>query len=677
MSRRRVVYLPLLFAAWIAASELSAADETNQVGKILAEPILDPGIPLAEVRAFARKRIPAMPEVKSAEQWNQVAEQIRSEMLDKIVFRGQAAAWRDADLKIEWLETIEGGSGYKIRKLRYEALPGLWIPALLYMPDGLTGPAPVVMNVNGHDSTGKAADYKQLRCINQAKRGMIALNPEWLGMGQLSGELYSHYRMNQLDLCGASGLAPFYLAMERGLDVLLSLEHADPKRVAVAGLSGGGWQTIYISSLDPRVTLANPVAGYSSFLTRIDEIADLGDSEQTPTDMATIADYTHLTALRAPRPTLLTYNASDQCCFVANGALPPLLKAVEPIYLLLGHRSNLRTHVNYLPGNHNFGLDNRLQLYRMIGEHFFAGDPDYPYDEIASEDEVRSADELKVALPEENATFSSLAADLAAQLPRSADLPKPAELESWQANGREQLREVCHFRDYQIEATAGENRDLPDGVARFWRLRTGDAWTAPATELAPNNPISTVVLIADEGRESVATEASQLYKAGHRVLAVDLFHFGEAQGDERPSLYALLISCVGERPVGIQASQLAAIARWAKETHGESVAVHAVGRQTSLAALIAGALEPSSIQETTVRDSLATLKQVIEENLGVQKFPNLFCYGLLEHFDVKQLAALHVPREVRFEAADERAKSELAELADLYRAADVEHNPIP
>ena len=67
-------------------------------------------------------------------------------------------------------------AGYRIKKLRYEALPGLWIPALLYEPEKLKGRVPVVLNVNGHDSKGKAAPYKQIRCINLAKRGMLALN---------------------------------------------------------------------------------------------------------------------------------------------------------------------------------------------------------------------------------------------------------------------------------------------------------------------------------------------------------------------------------------------------------------------------------------------------------------------------------------------------------------------
>jgi len=87
---------------------------------------------------------------------------------------------------------------------------------------------------------------------------MLALNVEWLGMGQLGGPGFDHARMNQLDLCGTSGVAPFYLAMERGLDVLLSLDHADPTRVAVAGLSGGGWQTIFISSLDRGLRWPTP-----------------------------------------------------------------------------------------------------------------------------------------------------------------------------------------------------------------------------------------------------------------------------------------------------------------------------------------------------------------------------------------------------------------------------------
>ena len=57
----------------------------------------------------------------------------------------------------------------------------MWIPVLLYEPTCQKGKMPVVLNPNGHHAGGKAMDYKQARCINLAKRGMIALNIEFDG----------------------------------------------------------------------------------------------------------------------------------------------------------------------------------------------------------------------------------------------------------------------------------------------------------------------------------------------------------------------------------------------------------------------------------------------------------------------------------------------------------------
>ena len=402
----------------VVAASLARAENQPAIGPLLEHPVIDSSLALAEVQRFVEARILPMPEIGTVEAWEKYAEKIRREMFERVVFRGAAAGWRSAEPKVEWLETVPGGPGYQIRKLRYEALPGLWIPALLYVPDHVAGKVPVVLNTNGHASTGKVTPYKQIRCINEAKRGMIALNPEWLGMGQLNTPGFEHYRMNQIDLCGTSGLAPFYLSMRRGLDLLLSLEHADPERVAVTGLSGGGWQTIIISSLDTRVTLSDPVAGYSSFTTRARHLSDLGDSEQAPVDLGAVTDYAQLTAMRAPLPTLLTFNAEDDCCFRADHALDPLLAAARPIYELYGKPENLRSHVNHDPGDHNYELDNREAFYRMLGDHFYAGSGNFDPKEIPSDDELKTKDELHVALPDDNADFHTLALTLANELPR-------------------------------------------------------------------------------------------------------------------------------------------------------------------------------------------------------------------------------------------------------------------
>src|SRR5262245_12616859 len=441
---------PLLLL--LLASPTFAA-EPSPVTDFLKRPLLPADEVTLEVRDHVRPKVPRLhppgsdeTTIKTAADWEKEAERIRQEVLKNVVFRGEAAKWRDAKTKVEWLDTV-ACDGYRLKKLRYEILPNFWIPAVLYEPDKLEGRVPVSLAVNGHEGIGKVVDYKQIRCINMAKRGMIVLNVEWLGMGQLRGAGYRHAVMNQLDLCGSSGLAPFYLSMSRGLDILLAHEHADPKRVLVSGLSGGGWQTITISSLDTRVTLSNPVAGYSSFLTRMEHYKDLGDSEQTPNDLGMYADYTHLTAMMAPRATLLTFNSKDDCCFESGYALEPLRGGAAPFFKLFDRETALRTHVNDNPGTHNFGKDNRQALYRMIGEFFYPGDKEYIRDEIPCDKEVKKKEEFDVPLPAGTLDMNLVAKELAKSLPRNSNLPMDRRsVDNWRTAKRMALADVLRMK---------------------------------------------------------------------------------------------------------------------------------------------------------------------------------------------------------------------------------------
>jgi len=617
--------------------------------KLLARPILEEKHSLVEVRRFCDQRITAMPAYTTWSDWQRKAEQIEREVLNDIVFRGVPAAWRSSSRRVEWQETIAGGPGYRIRKLRYEALPGLWIPALLYEPEQLQGRVPVVLNVNGHDSKGKSAPYKQIRCINQAKRGMLALNLEWLGMGQLSGEGFSHYRMNQLDLCGVSGLAVFYLAMERGLDILLDHPHADVERVAMAGLSGGGWQTIILSSLDRRVTLANPVAGYSSFKTRVEYFSDLGDSEQTPFDLASLADYTHLTALRAPRPTLLTYNTKDECCFRADHALQPLLDAALPVFELAGVGTRLRSHVNSDPGTHNFERENREALYQMIGDHFFAGNETYDAKEIEAEGELKTAEELQVSLPEDNLDFHKLALSFLDRLPShrcSGTSDSKTQNEQTIKPTVKSVRHVARLASYKPTATLVHESTEGKTKARYWRISLGHDWTVPAVESWREAPRGTCCIVADGGRNGAASQIEHLLSAGWRVLAIDPFYVGESKIEDRGYLFALLVSSVGARPIGVQAAQLQAVTRWAAAQFGAPVQqLVALGPRMSLAALIAAATGENDEQPKylELHESVASLREIVTNNWSVQEYPELFCFGLLEHCDIEDLVELAKP----------------------------------
>jgi hypothetical protein len=178
-------------------------------------------------------------------------------------------------------------------------------------------------------------------------------------------------------------------------------------------------------------------------------------------------------------------------------------------------------------------------------------------------------------------------------------------------------------------------------------------------------------------RKTDAADAERLLNAGQRVLAVDLFYFGESKIEKRDFLYALLMASTGDRPLGIQASQLNAIASWSAAEHkGGPVSVVAVGPRMTLVALVAAGLDEKALGALELHGALGSLKEVIEKNRGVDQWPEYFCFGLLEAFDVKQLVALAAPRPVAVAQPGERAKTELAGLKQLYAALGKEFDPL-
>jgi dienelactone hydrolase len=619
-----------LLALFLLTLSGAAADEIDQQ---LARRLLEARQSTIETQIFTGSRVRPLAPVATRAAWDAQSAALRKQVLDGVILRGEAAKWRMLPTRPEWLDTLPG-DGYQVRKFRYEVVPGLWIPGLLYEPARLSGRVPVVVNVNGHEGAGVSIDYIQQRCIHLARNGVLAYNYEWFQKGQMSGKDWEHARLNQLDLTGTSGLAPFFLAHRRLLDVALQHPHADPARVAVTGLSGGGWQTILLSSLDTRVKLAAPVAGYSSFITRSQFDQDLGDSEQTPVDLARTADYAHLTALLAPRPLLIIDNAFDSCCFRADYAISPLLAYARPFFALYGHADRLRHHANFDQG-HNYGLDNRQTLYRFLNQHFL---PDGP--KIAETEEpakLRTAEELRMPLPEPNLSFNALALKLAERLPR----PAGANV----AERRRRLRDTVRWPDYRVEARPAGAVTEGNLTITSWRLMIGDWWTVPATEFAPEGAVGSTVLIGDKGRAELAEAVRAALARKQRVLALDPFYFGESAMASKAFLYALLVSSVGERPLGVQAAQVAAATRW-MQARTAPVAIEAHGPRTSLIGLVAAAADPKPSATVRLFDGMRSLREPLERNLAFPDAPELFCFGLLEYFDMPQLIELAKPAQV-------------------------------
>ena len=603
----------------------------------LLRPLLTPRLQSPDVTAFQLReyligKAPVLPAATSADAWTAEAKRLRKHLLDDVVFHGWPREWVEAPPKFEDRGTI-AGKGYRMRKLRYEIVPGFWSTAVLYEPENLSGKVPAILNVNGHvGPPGKAVEYKQKRCINQARQGMLSLNLEWFSFGELSGKENEHWFGAHLDLVGANGVGLFYLAMRKGLDYLEQHPHADRARLGVTGLSGGGWQTIILSSLDERVAVAVPVAGYSALRSRLERPGDTGDVEQNPTDFLEGQDYTHLTAMRAPRPTLLIYNAEDDCCFRAPLVKPYVYDEVRPFFRLYGKEESLAWHENTDPSNHNYQLDNRLQAYRFFTRNFGLEEVK---EEIPVDSEVRTVEELSAGLPENNLTILGLARKLADGLEHFSGT-------------REQLRHVVKYHATAVRRVWAMDNSKSKGLqSESYRFDFENGLSASGVtvhSIAVAHPERATIVLDDRGRKSALNEVSERVDRGERVLAADLLLTGDATPEKPgPFAYAQLLSTVGDRPLGIQAAQLIGLARWLGTG---PVRVETNGIRTQMAALIAAALEPALFREVVVRGGMTSLRHLLDEPVEYHDAPDLFCLDLYKGFDIDRLRELAAPARV-------------------------------
>ena len=621
---------------------------------VLGEEILAPSAALLQMKSFILSRVAPPPVPTSAAQWTEESQRLRRHLLQDVVFHGWPPEWVNSSSKFEEVGTLETHQGYRLRKLRYEVVPGLQSVAILYEPEKLQGKVPAILNVNGHvGPAGKAVEYKQKRCINFAKHGILALNLEWFAFGELQAEGNQHWYGAHLDFVGANALGIFLLEMRRGLDYLCDHPSVDRNRVGVTGLSGGGWQTILLSALDERVNVAVPVAGYSSTTTKVEarRYGDLGDLEQNGTDFLANVDYTHLTAMMAPRPTLLIHNAEDDCCFRAPLVKPLIYDGIRPFFKLYGKEDVFQWYENRDPGTHNYQLDNREHAYRFFSQQF--GMP-IVEKEIPAGQEIKTYDELVVGLPKDNLTILDLARKMAGAGRRSPIPSASTEKSAWVVSERQKLNSVVRYKPERLARVwtlANTKTKGLETLSYLFEMGNGLAasgvW-AKGIDARANAHAS--IVLHDQGRKAAAADVSGRVNRDEQVLALDLTFFGDTWKDLEPFLYVQILDGQGERAIGVQAAQLIEIAEWLQKRSGaQKIGLESRGIRTEAVALVAAALQPDVFSDVVVHEGMASLDYVLQVPVRFQSAPELFCLDLYKEFDVDRLAAMAAPAVVRFD----------------------------
>ncbi|MBN2410468.1 acetylxylan esterase, partial [candidate division KSB1 bacterium] len=167
--------------------------------------------------------------------------------------------------------------GYRIEKIIFESMPEYYVTGCVFIPDGIKGKRPAILNVIGHSIESFRKEPYQILIHNLVKKGFIVFAIDPMGQGErtqytdeekkqvgLYGQSSTRehsYVTNQCFLSGSSTAKYWTWDGIRAIDYLLTRKEVDPERIGLTGLSGGGTQTVYIAAFDDRVKAASP-AGY-------------------------------------------------------------------------------------------------------------------------------------------------------------------------------------------------------------------------------------------------------------------------------------------------------------------------------------------------------------------------------------------------------------------------------
>lgn len=270
--------------------------------------------------------------------------------------------------------------GFHIEKLIFESLPGMYVTALVYVPENGTGKHPAVLVPSGHSANGKV--HYQGLCQHLVQRGYIVINWDAVGQGERSQfwdatahkSRYNlicaeHAILGNLAYLAGTNLARWEIWDGiRALDYLLTRPDVDPERINLTGTSGGGFQAAHLAALDPRIKVAAP----SCYITvlpmrvynRIFKDPDSDPEQDLYEFISAGIDHPGLLLMLYPRPVFVAAAVLD--FFPIEGTYKTV-REVQDLYSKFGHADRIAMHESY--NGHEYSDENQEQAIDFI-DHF-------------------------------------------------------------------------------------------------------------------------------------------------------------------------------------------------------------------------------------------------------------------------------------------------------------------
>jgi poly(3-hydroxybutyrate) depolymerase len=462
--------------------------------------------------------------------------------------------------------------GFSIQPVAIERVRGWYITAHLYIPDGITEPAPALIHVHGHSYQGKSAGFYARRCRGLARRGFVVLFVDFPGADEREPTGHALWYPNMANL-------PLQRIMvednSAALSYLASLPFVDGKRIGVTGSSGGGNQTVFFSVVDQRVAAAAP----TNAPCMIAEHAASGSGaychcEAIPGLVAEGVEYHDLLAAIAPRPLRVFAGIRDPL-FPIIGARKAVAEAAVA-YGALGARDKCTLEEHYC--DHSCPAAMREGTYRFFERTLKRrGDVAGPGDEG---DDVDLADPRLRALPKRPARFLTIGDLYRAELRKAKPKrPNAGRLNRLLGRGAGDSEAVCMVAN---ECRGQEASSCPTVL-----LRMGDGAVVPVVLRGPGSAVT--VVVSDGGKQEA------LGKLKGAVAAFDWRGQGETapSTDEWQQRAAHYLAYAGRTLAGGRVTDLVGVVRWLRSSGRNVNKVVAMGGAASLIALLAVSVEPN------------------------------------------------------------------------------------
>ncbi len=236
--------------------------------------------------------------------------------------------------------------GFTVTKLIYQGRPGIFVTALLFVPEG-KGTFPAVLLMHGHNPTGKFAETQQHLAISLAQNGFVCLSVDAFGTYERGQNAYTaeyHGRCLGASLfnIGETLMGAQVVDNMRGVDLLQSLPFVQKNKIGAAGASGGGNQTMWVSAMDRRIAAAMPIVSVGSFESYARGVNCV--CELLP-DGLTLTEEAGILALIAPRYLRIGNAYYDANHDFSVGEMLKTYHPVERLYRNLGCAENLSCHI--------------------------------------------------------------------------------------------------------------------------------------------------------------------------------------------------------------------------------------------------------------------------------------------------------------------------------------------